>query len=161
MSEPPIQTFTLDWPHLPDNPRPLLALGHKLPTQWFLLRPTVDNEYEPREFTCITVVAAADPTPRPMPNGNYVIALKNYTENDGILDRLELAGVVKRTGVWHEQGYVRIPMVEVLVPEERLVHFCANETCGQWEELDKPRFQRCSICKKTYYCMKTVRFIVA
>lgn len=156
MSEVPIQTFTLDWPHLPNNPRPLLAIGHTLPTQWFLLRPTIEDEYEPREFTRLTVTATADPAPRPMPNGNPVISLKNYTENEGVLERLEQAGIVKRTGVVHEQGYIKIPMVEVLVPEEKLLHCCASETCGQWEELRKPRFQRCSICKLTYYCSKEV-----
>lgn len=162
MVAPSIQTFTVDWPHLPDLGQPLLAIGHTLPTQWWLVRPTVPSgEYELRELSRLSIIATADPAPPRLPNGHHIVALKNYSENEGILERLENAGIVRRTGVVHEQGYVKIPMVELLIPEERLIQHCSSEGCGKWEVLEQPRFQRCSLCKLTYYCSQKMRPFVS
>ena len=39
---------------------------------------------------------------------------KNYSENEGFLECLEQAGLIKRTGVTANTGYVRIPVVKIL-----------------------------------------------
>jgi|SRR5665647_1989538 len=44
---------------------------------------------------------------------NYT-AIKNYSENEGILDALVEAGVVRYTGVKVAVGMVMVPIVEVL-----------------------------------------------
>jgi len=47
--------------------------------------------------------------------GEKQTAIKDYAENEGMLDCLIEAGVVKDTGLRVEQGWVTIPIVEVLI----------------------------------------------
>lgn len=158
MSSASFRTFSLDDPNRPDYMSPVLALGHTIPSQWFLVHPNIpeDPMDNRREYCALTVALDSDPAPLPLSNGNVVIALKNHKENYGMLEDLERAGIVKGTGVVCEQGYVKVPMVEVLLPEEELIHRCADNRCRKWEMLGEPKFQRCGKCKITYYCSAEV-----
>ena len=42
-----------------------------------------------------------------------VIAVKNYSENEGMLDVLKEAGVVKQIVGYVQSGFVEIPLVEI------------------------------------------------
>ncbi|KAK1231090.1 hypothetical protein PQX77_005807 [Marasmius sp. AFHP31] len=146
MADASIRTFDLEF--LGGTKK--VAIGHKLPTHWHLVTVDSTDEYEPREFMNLTVIAQANPQPTPSSSGNHVFSLKNYSENAGVLEKLEANGIIKRTGVVYPQGYVQIPLVEVLLPPSQWISNCAK--CDAWENLGEPRFQRCSKCKKTFYC---------
>lgn len=49
-----------------------------------------------------------------LPSERHVV-IKNYAENEGILDALEAAGIVKRTGVNVRSGFASCPVAELLV----------------------------------------------
>ncbi|KAF9261550.1 hypothetical protein L218DRAFT_930793 [Marasmius fiardii PR-910] len=98
----------------------------------------------------LTVVVHENPAPAPSATRNPVFTLKNYTENEGILEKLEAINVVKQTGTTYKQGFVTIPLVEVLLSDSKMIHVCAK--CETWETVGETRFQRCSRCRKTYYC---------
>jgi len=146
-----IKTYDITWPVGP--PKILnLALGTTDSNSWVLIHPTIEDEYEPREWSIISTTAVDDPYPAPSSNGNPVFALKNYSENKGLLESLERIGMIRHTGRRIPQGYVQLEMVEVLVPKDELIRPCL--VCGQWEELGKPRYQKCGKCKVKYYCSR-------
>ena len=43
------------------------------------------------------------------------VLIKDYSENKGMLDALERAGIVRRTGCYIRSGFVEIPVCELLV----------------------------------------------
>lgn len=43
------------------------------------------------------------------------IAIKNYSENEGVLDALVAAGVVERPSFFVESGWVQIPVCKLLI----------------------------------------------
>lgn len=45
------------------------------------------------------------------------IAVKNYSENEGILDMMIAAGHVSKPLLWVEQGFVKIPICKLLIKE--------------------------------------------
>ena len=49
----------------------------------------------------------------PMPEG--CTAIKTYSENEGILEALVEAGIVRETGHTATNGFAKFPIVEVLV----------------------------------------------
>lgn len=51
------------------------------------------------------------------PLGPDEVFVKDYAENEGVLDALEAAGLVKRTGRVVDQGYVKIPVAKILFNE--------------------------------------------
>ena len=44
------------------------------------------------------------------------VLIKNYSENEGILEMLEKEGVVERTGRTVPSGFVDIPVCKLLIP---------------------------------------------
>ena len=42
------------------------------------------------------------------------VLIKNYSENEGMLEALESAGIVRRTGEYVSNGHVKIPIAELL-----------------------------------------------
>jgi hypothetical protein len=148
----PIRTFEVALAK-PNDRVITCALGTLGPNAWLLVRtPAPADEFEPREFSSIAVRTAADEKPAPSATGNPIIALKTYSENKGMMETLEAAGVIRHTGRIIPQGFVQLEMVEILIPNEELIKRCG--TCEVWEELDAPRFLRCSKCKNKYYCSK-------
>jgi len=158
----PIRTFDFAWPINPDNPKAIrnitCALGTTGPNSWTLIRTSPgEDEYEPLEWCNLAVRAEEEEIPAPSSDGNPVFALKNYSENKGMLERLEGVGMIKHTGRRIPQGFVQLEMVEVLVPSEELIRCCGN--CEGWEDVDnsvekKERHSKCSRCQRKYYCSK-------
>jgi hypothetical protein len=48
--------------------------------------------------------------------GRNQVAIKNYSENEGMLDALVAAGVVKPTGQTVRSGYVEVPVCDLQPP---------------------------------------------
>lgn len=48
------------------------------------------------------------------------LLIKNYSENEGILEKLEEAGYVKRTGREIQTGFVTVPVCKLLLPLKTL-----------------------------------------
>ncbi|KZP25330.1 hypothetical protein FIBSPDRAFT_783299 [Athelia psychrophila] len=84
--------------------------------------------------------------------------MKTYGENEGILEKLEGLGVLRRTGNSRHQGFADFPVVELCLEEADLVHACAAHVeeygplNGQMEVAGGSRVQRCVQCKQVYYC---------
>lgn len=148
-----IRTFDFVWP-LGHQTRSLTcALGSTGLNNWLLIITSPrEDEYEPREWCNLATRSTEDPYPEPSVAGFKVFALKNYSENKGILERLEGVGMIRHTGRRFKQGYVTLEMVEVLVPTEQLIKHCDSKSCQKWEEVDQSRFMRCAQCKRKYYC---------
>jgi hypothetical protein len=45
--------------------------------------------------------------------------IKNWSENEGVLEQLVNAGIVRDTGQRASSGFVQVPMVEIIAPELR------------------------------------------
>jgi hypothetical protein len=152
---PAIRTFDFAWPlGISGEVRNIsCALARKASDLWVLIRtsPALDKS-DPREWCTITVNFPSSEGTELSREGNKVVALKDYSENEGLLSRLEHKGIVKHTGRRVPQGYVVLEMVEVLVPEEELIRACSH--CQIYEEVDKARFARCGKCKAKFYCSR-------
>lgn len=148
----PIATFDFQWLLGEDEIREIqVALGCTGPNDWVLIRTSPPkDEYEPLEWCRISVQAEEEPFPSPTPFGHPIIALKSYSENAGLLSRLQGAGIVQPTGRRLKQGFVYLEMVEILVPKEQWIKCCGG--CGKWEKLDHERFKWCVKCKNAFYC---------
>ena len=46
-----------------------------------------------------------------------LIYLKDYSENEGMLDLLVAEGIVERTGHTRQSGYIEAPLVRIIDPE--------------------------------------------
>ncbi len=57
-----------------------------------------------------------------VPLGKNQVLIKNYSENEGMLDALVAAGVVKPTGKTIRSGYVEVPICELLPPFREVNH---------------------------------------
>jgi len=71
----------------------------------------------------------------PLPSNQVFI--KDYSENQGMLDGLEKAGIVKATGAMVETGFVRVPVAEVLTKPgdyERTLEAYARADAGKGKE---------------------------
>ena len=80
--------------------------------------------------------------------------MKTYSENVGLLELLEDAGVLKRTGQEFKQGYVTLVAVETTLVVSQWAEVCHNPMCGNREQLDteEGRMKRCPRCKDAWYC---------
>jgi hypothetical protein len=61
-------------------------------------------------------IAAATVNLPDVPLGRNQVAIKSYSENEGMLDALVAAGVVKPTGQMVRSGYVEVPICELQPP---------------------------------------------
>lgn len=62
------------------------------------------------------------------PLGKNRVAIKDWSENEGMLKALIEAGVVKSTGQTIRSGYVEVPICELLPPFREVNHSEAVET---------------------------------
>lgn len=114
----------------------------------------------PRVICILSTLAQENPFPEPGPNGRPRFSMKTYSENVGIIEQLEALGIVSRTGISYNQGFVNIPVVEVCLEETQLVHACV----AHYEEEGLPgclevvgtKHPRCAKCKQVYYCNQEV-----
>jgi hypothetical protein len=63
------------------------------------------------------VATASVNTDEILPSG--YIAIKDYSENEGILDALLDEGIISHPIRWIASGYVKIPVCKILVPHAR------------------------------------------
>ncbi|TNY23322.1 hypothetical protein DMC30DRAFT_32076 [Rhodotorula diobovata] len=104
-------------------------------------------------LTSLSVLVSEDPFPGLTMDGRQMIWVKNYSENAGLLEQLEQARVLRPTGSTIPQGLVRLPMAVVVPDESEMAHRCALDGCERFESVETaPRFKRCSLCKRRYYC---------
>jgi hypothetical protein len=94
------------------------------------------------------------PISRPAKKGAQTFWMKTYSENKGLLELLETAGILTRTGQTHSQGFVKLVAVETVLVEGQWAEVCHNQNCERREQLDegKPRMKKCAKCKEAYYC---------
>jgi hypothetical protein len=71
--------------------------------------------------TCVTLNDVEDGSPvatatintsAELPSKRHIV-IKNYSENEGILEALEEAGIVKQTGSFVAAGFSKCPVVEL------------------------------------------------
>lgn len=69
-------------------------------------------------WAVVSMRIESDPDPRPSPDGQRRVYIKNYSENKGVLERLIVAGAVKDTNKRARQAYIEAPLVDILVPDD-------------------------------------------
>lgn len=128
-----------------------------------LVHPTnPDDPFCSRILYTLSTIVHEDPFPAPGQNGQPRFSMKTYSENVGVLEQLEALGILRRTGISYQQGFVDIPVVEVCLKEHELVHPCAAhyEDEGmigcQLEVIGSVKHQHCGKCKQVYYCDQEV-----
>lgn len=91
---------------------------------------------------------------RPTQAGAQVFWMKTYGGHEGLLEALEAAGVLRRTGQTHRQGFVELIAVETMLVVGQWANVCHNHKCEKTEQLDmkEPRMKCCAVCKEAYYC---------
>jgi len=94
------------------------------------------------------------PINRPSKKGAQTFWMKTYSENVGLLELLEEASVLKRTGQEFKQGFVTLVAVETMLVVSQWAEVCHNPMCGNREQLDteEGRMKRCPRCKDAWYC---------
>ncbi|KIM82966.1 hypothetical protein PILCRDRAFT_819767 [Piloderma croceum F 1598] len=123
-----------------------------------LVLPTKpDDSFCPRIIYTLSTIVHEDPFPAPGQNGQPRFSMKTYSENVGVLEQLEALGILRQTGISYKQGFVDIPVVEVILKENELVYACAAhyEDNGMMDcqlEVIGIKHQRCGKCKQVYYC---------
>ncbi|GAA5852703.1 hypothetical protein JCM9279_004961 [Rhodotorula babjevae] len=104
----------------------------------------------------LSVLVAEDPFPGLTMDGRQMIWVKDYSENSGLLEQLEEARVLRRTGSTIPQGLVRLPLAVVVLNEREMAQRCALEGCDKVESVETTeRYKRCSKCSRRYYHQHT------
>jgi hypothetical protein len=150
---PPIRTFDFAWPLGEEVRNITCGIARGTHDQWILIRtsPPLD-EFDPYEW-CYFTVPLPDGEDKPVSrDGNCIVALRNYSNAEGLLPRLESAGMIKHTGRRIPQGFIMLEIVEILVPEGEVIKRCSN--CEKWETVDDARFAKCAKCKDKFYCSR-------
>lgn len=163
------KTFTIPWPkgsgsNLTTVPL-TFAIGHSLPTRWFLHRPFCYSPWGDADSGPSEYISYNFPFPHPKSKHPVIPWLPRTKEHDEIIIKgLEDAGVVKRTGDVHKIGDKDYVMLEVLVSEKERIKICGG--CNLWEAgvpeekaADFKGWKRCSRCNQTYYCSESVSFL--
>lgn len=130
--------------------------------QFVLTRATNDQsgssttyQYKHRMLSRIAALCTADPNPPRSATGNVQVYIRNYSDGEGLLDGMEKAGFIRRSGVYQPQGYVILPLAEILVPDKCLARGCGM--CQEFEEVGKPLFKQCGRCKRMRFCSVKVQ----
>ena len=66
-------------------------------------------------ITCVSINLA--PVEAELLEDRSLIYLKDYSENEGMLDLLVAEGIVERTGHTRQSGYIEAPLVRIIDPE--------------------------------------------
>jgi hypothetical protein len=168
LHEHPLYEFKIthsDWPVTTPstetpvtNPLSLLLcrypLGSYLSNPNFALiyaRKNPYDEYIDPLYAMLTSGSTA-PIDRPSKKGAQTFWMKTYSENAGLLELLEGAGVLKRTGQEFKQGFVTLVAVETVLVSSQWAEVCHG--CGKREQLEteQGRMKRCPKCKDAWYC---------
>ncbi|TKA53206.1 hypothetical protein B0A53_04062 [Rhodotorula sp. CCFEE 5036] len=151
-----VKTLRLSWNSDPDldSQKPRVAIGRT--GDAFVLVAADSHDQDQRGgayISSLSVIVNEDPFPGLSMAGKQMIWVKNYSENAGIVPQLERAGLIRLVGSKIKQGFVELPLAEVALEESEMIQQCAMRGCEKWETTETvPRFQRCSKCKRRYYC---------
>jgi hypothetical protein len=141
----PLSLLLCRWPmgHYLSNPNFALIHSHRNPY----------DEYIDPLYAMLTCGSEA-PISRPSKKGAQTFWMKTYSENAGMLEKLEEARILKRTGQTFQQGYVTLVAVETELVQGQWAEVCHNQMCGHKEQLgtEEARMKRCSKCKDVWYC---------
>jgi hypothetical protein len=158
------KTFTITFPQaIPSLGSSADVALASLYGNFAIVLPTEPDEDStcPRLLYTLSTIVHEDPFPAPGPNGKPRFSMKTYSENVGVLEQLEALGILRRTGISYHQGYVDIPVVEVCLEENQLVHACAAHyedygVMGSQLEVIGTKHPLCGKCKQVYYCDQEV-----
>jgi hypothetical protein len=80
--------------------------------------------------------------------------MKRYSENVGMLELLEEAGILRRAGQTVKQSFVELIGVETVLTSGQWANIRHNPLCGTREQLgtDAERMKYCAKCREAYYC---------
>ncbi len=141
-----------------------VALGRHH-ASWFLVYATRPIMEHKRPALCLNFVVPGDPSfvGALSSAGKPVFTIGGHANASrpvmdallGLRDEDGCAPVALTERHQVENPYRLLADVEVLLPENELIHACAH--CGKWETLHGPRFLRCSGCKSRHYCSDEVR----
>jgi hypothetical protein len=142
------------------NPMEMLLcrypIGHNRQNPNFMLiysRPNPFDEYQDPLYAALT---AGSPVPLELSTDplKKKFWMKTYSENKGVLEKLEAEGILRRTGEEEKQGYITLIAVETVITRGQWAECCAG--CGRREQLgdENPRMLRCAACQEVYYCNK-------
>ncbi|TFK80624.1 hypothetical protein K466DRAFT_591734 [Polyporus arcularius HHB13444] len=136
-----------------------VALGRHH-ASWFLVYATRPIMQHKRAALCLNFVVPGDPSfvGALSSAGKPVFTIGGHADASrpvmdallGLRDEDGCAPVALTERDQVENPYRLLADVEVLLPENELIHACAH--CGKWETLHGPRFLRCSGCKSRHYC---------
>jgi MYND finger len=157
-SDWPVTTPSKETPIV--NPLSLLLcrypLGSYLSNPNFALLYSRKNAYDKYVDPLYSLLTSGSMAPidRPKKKGTQTFWMKTYSENAGLLEVLESAGVLKRTGQVFQQGFVTLVAVETQLVEGQWAEVCHNQKCGKREQLETEgsRMKRCSKCRDAWYC---------
>ncbi|PMD57645.1 uncharacterized protein K444DRAFT_615052 [Hyaloscypha bicolor E] len=142
------------------NPLSLLLCrypnGAYLSNPNFMLLYSRENAYDryvDRLYGSLTAGSSA-PLDRPRKKGAQTFWMKTHSENEGLLELLEAAGILKRTGQTFKQGFATLVAVETQLVDGQWAEVCHNQKCGKREQLEAEggRMKRCSRCRDVWYC---------
>lgn len=148
----PLRTLMLARPAFASSPCPTVCLArYGLSFALIYAQENPEDEYQQPVHATLSVMAGEDPFPGFSMEGNECFWMKNYSENEGLLEQLLQAGWLRDSGRKIKQGYVTLPMVEIRLDESEIAKQCPN--CEVFEQANHhERFKRCSKCKKAFYC---------
>lgn len=133
---------------------------------WAIVLPTEPEEDSTVPRILYTLTTSVGVTVPQSTNKRHRFWMKNYSENEGVLEQLEALGIVRRTGDYHKQGFVNFPAVEICLEEPEIVHACGSHfeknsvMDAKLEILGAKRHPWCSQCKQVYYCDAEVRLLL-
>jgi hypothetical protein len=131
-------------------------MGHYLSNPNFALIHSHRNPYDEYIDPLYAMLTCGSEAPisRPSKKGAQTFWMKTYSENAGMLEKLEEARILKRTGQTFQQGYVTLVAVETELVQGQWAEVCHNQMCGHKEQLgtEEARMKRCSKCKDVWYC---------
>ena len=79
---------------------------------------TALSMYDTEDGSAITRVSLnLAPVEAELLEDRALIYLKDYSENEGMLDLLVAEGIVERTGHTRQSGYIEAPLVRIIDPE--------------------------------------------
>lgn len=172
MAPLPLRPFEIADPRLPKGPpseehpitNPMTMLLCRYPLGQYLSNPNFTliyssynpfDEYQDPLYAMLTAGSQAPLEPS-QDAEKKTFWMKTYSENTGLLEKLEEQGILRRTRQVEKQGFVELVAVETVLKRGEWAETCSNQECGRRELVgdEEKRMVRCLKCKESYYCGK-------